>query len=211
MATVCIDEEILHVYLVLLEIETAYGTEVVNDKRYKTLIRQDTYIVPELPSMGTEAWCGELDLADDPEPVADRVAIDPEGYLQVGSVEDCCRSRFQARDREVRQRPRFRNAFLTDTGESVVCGHEQVISADMAAGVEWWPLGSDRLRQGVPLQLLIVPEVPPLPESSLMDRQLYLLPRSTGKHRPGLCPVIALSVLMEKRNVPDRSITVREP
>ena len=51
MATVCIDEEILHVYLVLLEIETAYGTEVVNDKRYKALIRQDTDVVPELPSM----------------------------------------------------------------------------------------------------------------------------------------------------------------
>ena len=143
MATVCIDEEILHVYLVLLEIETAYGTEVVNDKRYKALIRQDTDIVPELPSMGTVAWCGELDLADDPEPVADCVAIDPEGYLQVGSVEDCCRCKFQAHDREVRQRPRFRNTFLTDAGESVVCGHKQVISADMAAVVERWPLGSD--------------------------------------------------------------------
>ena len=143
MATVCIDEEILHVYLVLLEIETAYGTEVVNDKRYKALIRQDTDIVPELPSMGTVAWCGELDLADDPEPVADCVAIDPEGYLQVGSIEDCCRCQFQAHDREVRQWPRFRDAFLTDTGESVVCGHEQVISADVAAGVERWPLGSD--------------------------------------------------------------------
>ena len=203
MATVCIDEELLHVYLVLLEIETAYGTEVVNDKRYKTLIRQDTDIVSELPSIGTVAWCGELDLSDDPESVADCVAIDPEGYLQVGSVEDCCRCQFKAHDREVRQWPRFRNTFLTDTGESVVCGHKQVIPADVAAGVERWPLGSDRLRQGVPLQLFIVPEVPPLPESSLMDRQLHLLRRSTGKHRPCLRPVIALSVLMEKRNVPD--------
>ena len=143
MATVCIDEEILHVYLVLLEIETAYGTEVVNDKRYKTLIRQDTDIVPELPSMGTVAWGGELDFADDPEPVADRAAIDPEGYLQVGSVGDCCRCQFQPHDREVRQGPRFRNTFFTDAGESVVCGHKQVISADVAAGVERWPLGSD--------------------------------------------------------------------
>ena len=115
----------------------------LKDKRYKTLLRQDTDIVPELPSMGTVAWCGELDLSDDPESVADHVAIDPEGYLQVGSVEDCCRSRFQAHDREVRQGSRFRNTFLTDAGESVVCGHEQVISADVAAGVERWPLGSD--------------------------------------------------------------------
>ena len=78
MTTLRIDEQISQVYLVLLEIETAYGTEVVNDKRYKTLIRQDTDIVPELPSMGTVAWGGELDLSDDPEPVADCVAIDPE-------------------------------------------------------------------------------------------------------------------------------------
>ena len=81
-------------YLVLLEIETAYGTEVVNDKRYKALIRQDTDIVPELPSMGTVAWCGELDLADDPDTVTDCIAIDKEGYLQVGAVEDCCRYQF---------------------------------------------------------------------------------------------------------------------
>ena len=44
-----------------------------------------------------------------------------------------------------------------------------------------------------------------------MDGQLHLLAGGTGKHRFRLGPVIALSVLMEKRNVPDRSITVREP
>ena len=203
MTALRIDEQISQVYLVLLQIESGCGFIVLDRKCDLAIVIDGADMIAEFPSMATVAWCGDLDLADDPEPVADCVAIDPEGYLQVGSVEDCCRCQFQAHDREVRQRLRFRNTFLTDAGESVVCGHEQIISADVAAGVERWPLGSDRLRQGVPLQLLIVPEVPPLPESSLMDRQLHLLPRSTGKHRPRLRPVIALSVLMEKRNVPD--------
>ena len=206
-----IDEEVPQVYLVLVEVQPG-GVFVVPDREYDlSIVIDGADMVAEFSAMATVAWCGELEFADDPEPVADCVAIDSEGYLQVGSVEDCCRCQFQAHDREVRNGSRFRNAFLTDAGESVVCGHEQVISADVAAGVERWPLGSDRLRQGVPLQLLIVPEVPPLPESSLMDRQLHLLPRSTGEHRSRLRPVIALTVFMKKRNVPDRSITVREP
>ena len=175
-------------HLVLVEVQPG-GVFIVLDCEYDlSIVIDGADMVAEFSAMATVAWGCELDLADDPEPVADCVAIDPEGHLQVGSVEDCYRCQFQAHDREVRQRPRSRNTFFTDAGESVVCGHEQIISADMAAGVERWPLGSDRLRQGVPLQLLIVSEIPPLPESSLMDRQLHLLPRSTGEHRPRLRP-----------------------
>ena len=143
MATVCIDEEILHVYLVLLQIESGCGFIVLDRKCDLAIVIDGADMVAEFSAMATVARRSELDLADDPEPVSDCVAIDPEGYLQVGSVEDCCRSQFQAHDREVRQRPRFRNTFLTDAGESVVCGHKQVIPADVAAGVERWPLGSD--------------------------------------------------------------------
>ena len=130
-------------YLVLVEVQPG-GVFIVLDREYGlSIVIDGADMVAEFSAMATIARCCELDLADDPEPVADRVAIDPEGYLQVGSVEDCCRCKFQAHDREVRQRSRFRNTFLTDTGESVVCGHEQIISADVAAGVERWPLGSD--------------------------------------------------------------------
>ena len=130
-------------YLVLVEVQPG-GVFIVLDCEYDlSIVIYDADMVAEFPAMAAIAWCGELDLSDDPEPVADRVAIDPEGYLQVASVEDCCRCQFQAHDREVRQRPRFRNTFLTDAGESVVCGHKQVIPADVAAGVERWPLGFD--------------------------------------------------------------------
>ena len=130
-------------HLVLVEGQPG-GVFVVLDREYDlSIVIDGADMVAEFPLMATIAWCSELDLADDLEPVADRVAIDSEGYLQVGSVEDCCRCKFQAHDREVWQRPRFRNTFLTDAGESVVCGHKQVIPADVAAGVERWPLGSD--------------------------------------------------------------------
>ena len=88
-------------------------------------------------------------------------------------------------DREVRNGLRFRDAFVAYAGEAVVCGHEEVVSADVAGGVEGWSFGSDASGQGVPLQLLIMPEVSPLLESSLMDGQLHLLAGGTGKH--GLC------------------------
>ena len=86
-----IDEEISHMYLVLLQIESGCGF-IVLDRKYGLAIFIDrTDVVAEFPSMTTVAWCGELNLADNPESISDLVAIDPEGYLQVGSVEDCCR------------------------------------------------------------------------------------------------------------------------
>ena len=78
-------------YLVLLQIESGCGF-IVLDRKYGLAIFIDrTDVVAEFPSMTTVAWCGKLDLADDPESVADLVVIDPEGYLQVGFVENCCR------------------------------------------------------------------------------------------------------------------------
>ena len=38
---------------------------------------------------------------------------------------------------------RFWDAFVAYACKAVIGGHEQVISADMAAGVERWPFGSD--------------------------------------------------------------------
>ena len=41
-------------------------------------------------------------------------------------------------DREVRNGFRFRDPFVAYTGEAVVCGHKQVVAADVAGCVEWW-------------------------------------------------------------------------
>ena len=91
MSANCIDEEVSHVYLVLLQIESGCGF-IVLDRKYGLAIFIDrTDVVAEFSSMTTVAWCSELDLADDSNPVTDCIAIDQEGYLQVCAVEDCCR------------------------------------------------------------------------------------------------------------------------
>ena len=88
-------------YLVLLQIESGCGF-IVLDRKYGLAIFIDrTDVVAEFSSMTTVAWCGKLDLADDPDTVTDCIAIDKEGYLQVGAVEDCCRYQFQAHDRKI--------------------------------------------------------------------------------------------------------------
>ena len=78
-------------YLVLLQIESGCGFIVLDRKYGLAIVIDYADMVAEFPSMTTVAWCGELDLADDPDSVPDFIAIDQEGYLQVGAVEDCCR------------------------------------------------------------------------------------------------------------------------
>ena len=78
-------------YLVLLQIESGYGFIVLERKCGLAIFIDRADVVAKFPSMTTVAWCGELDLADDPDSVPDCIAIDQEGYLQVGAVEDCCR------------------------------------------------------------------------------------------------------------------------
>ena len=76
-------------YLVLLQIESGCDF-IVLDRKYDLAIFSDCAdMVAGFPSMTTVAWCGELDLADDPDSIPDCIVIDQEGYLQVGAVEDC--------------------------------------------------------------------------------------------------------------------------
>ena len=96
-----IDEEVSHVYLVLLQIESGCDFIVLDRKCDLVFIVDCADMVAEFPSMTTVAWCGKLDLADDPDTITDCIAIDKEGYLQVGAVEDCCRYQFQAHDRKI--------------------------------------------------------------------------------------------------------------
>ena len=78
-------------YLVLLQIESGCGFIVLDRKCDLVFIVDCADVIAEFSSMTTVAWCGELDLADDPDTVTDCIAIDKEAYLQVGAVEDCCR------------------------------------------------------------------------------------------------------------------------
>ena len=73
-----IDEEVPQVHLVLVEVQHG-DVFIVLDSEYDLILVIDSAdMVAEFSAMATVAWCGELNLADDPEPVADRVAIAPE-------------------------------------------------------------------------------------------------------------------------------------
>ena len=102
MSANCIDEKVSHVYLVLLQIESGCGFIVLDRECDLAIVIDGADMAAEFPSMTTVAWCGELDLADDPDSVPDFIAIDQEGYLQVVAVEDCRRYQFKAHDRKVR-------------------------------------------------------------------------------------------------------------
>ena len=78
-------------YLVLLQIESGCGFIVLDRKCGLAIFTDRADVVAKFPSMTTVAWRGEMDLVDEPEPVTERISIDLEGYLQIGSVEDCCR------------------------------------------------------------------------------------------------------------------------
>ena len=63
-------------YLVLLQIESGCGFIVLDRKCDLVFIVDCADMVAEFPSMTTVAWCGKLDLADDPDTVTDCIAID---------------------------------------------------------------------------------------------------------------------------------------
>ena len=126
-----VDEEVPHVYLILSKVETGDGFIFMHDECHMAIVTDGTDVVPELASMGTVAWGGELEFADDPYVLGDGVSGDPEGYLQVGFIGDCSRDEREVYDREVRSGLRFRDAFVAYAGEAVVCGHEEVVPADV--------------------------------------------------------------------------------
>ena len=131
MSAIRIDEEVSHVYLVLPKVETGDGFIFMHDECRMAIVTDGADVVPELASMGAVAWGGDLEFTDDPYVLGDCVSGNPEGYLQIGFIGDCSRDEGEVYNREVRNGLRFRNAFVAYTGEAVVCGHEEVVPADV--------------------------------------------------------------------------------
>ena len=131
MPALGVDEEVPHVYLVLTKVETGDGFIFMQDECHMAIVADGADVVPELASMGAVAWNGELEFADDPHVHGNCVSGDPEGYLQVGFIGDCSRDEREVYDGEVRNWLRFRDAFVAYAGEAVVCGHEEVVPADV--------------------------------------------------------------------------------
>ena len=70
--------------------------------------------------------------------------------------------------------------------------------------------GRHGLCQSIPFQLLIVIEIFPLMDSSLMDGELYLLASGTGEYWIRFGLEITFSINMEKCDVSDGGIAIRK-
>ena len=70
--------------------------------------------------------------------------------------------------------------------------------------------GLHGLCQGIPFQLLIVIEVFPLMDTSLMDGQLHLLASGTGEYWIRFGLEITFSVNMEECDISDGGIAIRK-
>ena len=169
MSAIRIDEEVPHVYLVLFQVESGDSLVIVHEKGHMHIVCHESDMIPEFPSVAFESRCGELKFGDNPEVLACCVAGDPEGYLQVGFMDECCGCDLKIHDGEVRQGLRCRDTFVAYAGQSVICRHEQIVTADVAAAVERWSFGFYCTRKGVPLYLFIVTEVFPFLYSSMVD------------------------------------------
>ena len=76
-------------YLVLLQLGSGDGLEIGYCEYHMAGAGYGADVVSELASMGTITWGSELDFADDPDGVGDGDSGNPEGYLQVGFIDDC--------------------------------------------------------------------------------------------------------------------------
>ena len=83
----------------------------------------------------------------------------------------------------------------------MVCGYEEVISADVGVSVEGWTFGFYVFGQGVPLELCFVSEFSPGSDGSSMDAQLVYLVWSAREDWIRFCLVVAFSVTVVECDV----------
>ena len=100
--------------------------------------------------------------------------------------------------------------FITKLRKSVVCAHEQIVSANVVLIVEWWPVGRYTQCKLPPLKLHVVVKALPGNYGSVMNLCILQLPGSTREVTLGLLSEVAFSVLMEECDVADRSPAIRE-
>ena len=129
-------------YLVLLKINSGKSLEVWHRKCYIASASYGTDIVPELASMTSVDWCGELEFTDDSHILENGVTCGPEGYLQIAIVDDGCGCNLKMYDRKVWNGFGFGDMFVADARQAVIGRHEQIVTADVAACVERWSFGS---------------------------------------------------------------------
>ena len=112
--------------------------------------------------------------------------------------------------REWLPRLRVGDVLLPKRNKPVVSAHKQIVAADAALVIKWWPMTDDRPGQFIPDKLRFVRNRAPSCQRTRMDGSLGQLLIRAPKLTLRLLLIIAAPVHMIKSQVPNGAPTVRD-
>ena len=148
-------------------------------------------------------WMGDLEFQDEVE-MFDQVGCDGRSAVVRGDIRTECNEQIfldgcciVEGDRELWERGewfRIRSVFVAQLCESVICTYEEIVAADVCAGIVRELLGWNTFGYGRPFQLHVVFQFSPGFDGPAMNGCVGELCRSAWKDSLRLCPPVAFAV-----------------
>ena len=148
-------------------------------------------------------WMGDLEFQDEVE-MFDQVGCDGRSAGVRGDIRTECNEQIfldgcciVEGDRELWERGewfRIRSVFVAQLCESVICTYEEIVAADVCAGIVRELLGWNTFGYGRPFQLHVVFQFSPGFDGPAMNGCVGELCRSAWKDSLRLCPPVAFAV-----------------
>ena len=148
-------------------------------------------------------WMGDLEFQDEVE-MFDQVGCDVRSAVVRGDIRTECNEQIfldgcciVEGDRELWERGewfRIRSVFVAQLCESVICTYEEIVAADVCAGIVRELLGWNTFGYGRPFQLHVVFQFSPGFDGPAMNGCVGELCRSAWKDSLRLCPPVAFAV-----------------
>lgn len=148
-------------------------------------------------------WMGDLEFQDEVE-MFDQVGCDGRSAGVRGDIRSECNEQIfldgcciVEGDRELWERGewlRIRSVFVAQLCESVICTYEEIVAADVCAGIVRKLLGWNTFGYGRPFQLYVVFQFSPGFDGPAMNGCVGELCRSAWKDSLRLCPPVAFAV-----------------
>ena len=148
-------------------------------------------------------WMGDLEFQDEVE-MFDQVGCDGRSAVVRGDIRTECNEQIfldgcciVEGDRELWERGewfRIRSVFVAQLCESVICTYEEIVAADVCAGIVRELLGWNTFGYGRPFQLYVVFQFSPGFDCPAMNGCVGELCRSARKDSLRLCLPVAFAV-----------------
>ena len=148
-------------------------------------------------------WMGDLEFQDEVE-MFDQVGCDGRSAGVRGDIRTECNEQIfldgcciVEGDRELWERGewfRIRSVFVAQLCESVICTYEEIVAADVCAGIVRELLGWNTFGYGRPFQLHVVFQFSPGFDGPAMNGCVGELCRSAWKDSLRFCPPVAFAV-----------------